>query len=124
MLFRSNVTPLDSLYQRINTVNPVDFEEARGRYTPLTRLTASDTMRATPQLQAASKRVAGAMRADIGDTAEQVGMRPQYEKGMSMYARASRNAEMAKKALKYGGRAAAGAAGAGGVYSLYHALKD
>jgi hypothetical protein len=119
-----NVTPLDSLYNRINTVNPIDFEEARGRYTPLTRLTASDTMRATPQLQAASKGVARAMREDIGDTARSVGKGEEYEKGMRMYSRASRNAELFNKAMKYGGRAAAGAAGAGGAYGLYHTLKE
>ena len=113
------ITPLDSLYNRINTVNPIDFEEARGRYRPLTRLTANDKMSATKQLQAAAKKTAHSMREDIGDTADQVGMRDTYDRGMDMYHNASRIDEFVKRARKAAIPAAAGALGIGAAHNLY-----
>lgn len=119
-----NITPLNSLFDRMNTINPIDFEEARGRYSPLTRLTSVDRMSATPQLQSAAKSVARAMRADIGDVAESVGKRQQYERGMREYGNAMRNKEMANKISKHAGKGAATAIGGGALYGLYNTLKD
>lgn len=117
-----NIPALDDLYNRINTVNPIDFEEARGRYSPISKLTTNDKMATTKALQSAAKRTAHAMRDDIGDTAEQVGMRDQYERGMDMYHGASRIEDFVKKARKAAIPAAAGAAagtlGLGVVHSL------
>jgi hypothetical protein len=105
-----NVPALDDLYNRMNTVNPIDFEEAKGRYEPISKLTANDRMNTTGKLQGQTKRVAGAMRADLVDSAEQAhpGMGDLFDKGMTEYRRAAQMAETGKNALKYGLPIAAG----------------
>lgn len=118
-----NIAALDDLYKRINTVNPMDYAEARGRYTPITQLTSEDLGRTTKQLQAQAGKVAHAMREDIGDTARAAGKGPEYEKGMKTYRRASQISSGAKHLGKTALRVAPyGAAGASG-YGLYKAFK-
>lgn len=118
------ITPLDRLYSRINTINPLAYEEARDRASALSRLTGEDQMRASPALKAHAKELSHAFNQDIGDTAEAVGKRPQYEKAMKQYARASRNREIAGKLGKVAVKTAAPAALGYGGYKLARALTE
>ena len=96
------ITPLDSLYRRINTINPLDYDEAFSRRSALGNLTAADKMRATPSLRAAAKQLHHAFGEDIGDVAERAGVGEQYRQGMQEYARAMQLRKAAITAAKYG----------------------
>ncbi len=111
------VTPVDRLFQRSQTINPIEYPEARGRYTPLTRLTASDSMNATPQLKAATRGVAKGLNADIREVAEQHGVGDLYDKGQRMYGQAQTLKTVGKNAAKVG---VAGAVG----YPLYSKIRS
>lgn len=119
-----NIPALDDLYSRVNTVNPLSFEEAKGRYEPISKLTASDRMNTTGKLQGQTKTLAHAMRSDLVDAAEnaQPGMGDLFDQGMSEYRNAARNTEIAKRVGKWGGAAAAGALGLEGAHRLVKAF--
>ena len=101
-----SVGALDSLYNRMNTVNPVDFAEAKSRYEALGYLTANDKIHSTPKLQAATKMTAAGLRQDLSATAEKHGLGDLFESGMSEYRKASmmQNAasQVAQWGLRYG----------------------
>lgn len=110
------ITPLDSFYRRVNTINPLDYDEAFSRRSALGSLTGEDKMRATPSLQAAAKKFHRALGEDIGETAERAGVGDQYRQGMREY----RNAMMVRKGLIHAGKMAIPTAAG---YGAYHFLK-
>lgn len=112
------ITPLDNLYKRINTINPLDYTEARDRASAISNLASGDKMNATRALQAQAKKLSHAFNEDIGDTATGAGVGPQYTQAMRQFRNASRLGDVAGKALKWGGGAAAAAAGLEGVHRL------
>lgn len=107
---------LDRLYNRINTTNPLDYDEAFSRRSALGTLTGEDKMRATPSLKAAAKQVYRALGEDIGDTAERAGVGRQYRQGMRTY----RQAMQTRNALINAGKWALPVAGGA---AAYHFLK-
>lgn len=117
------ITPLDNMYRRINTVNPLEYDEARSRYSALGNLTGEDRMRATPTLQRAVKQFHHALGEDIGDTAEKAGAGKEYRQGMKTYRRASQMraaaTNLGNAAKKIAVPAALGAAG----YKIYKELQ-
>lgn len=112
----------DKLYQRINTVNPLTYREARDFASNMS-LSPEERMGLKGSMQREVPRLSHAFNADVGDAAEAGGVRPQYDKAMRTYRIASRNRDIGAKALKWGGRAAAGAAGLGGAYELKKAFE-
>jgi hypothetical protein len=115
-----SIGAIDNLYKRINTVNPLDYREARDWASNLSRLTANDQMGASPALQAEARKLSHAFNEDVGGAASRRGVGPQYDQAMKEYARASRNTDIAKKVVKYGTGAAATLAGAKGLHTLWN----
>lgn len=113
----------DKLYQRINTVNPLPYREARD-FAQNMSLSPEERMSLKGSMRKEIPNLSHSFNRDIGDTAESVGMRPQFEKAMKDYATASRMSDIAGKAgntlAKYGVPAAVGAGG----LEAYHLLKD
>jgi len=107
---------IDNLYNRVNTINPLDYVEARDRASALSRLTGQDKMNATDTLRAQAKRLSHAFNEDIGDTAESVGKGDQYRQAMREYAAAARNKEIGQYIAKQVVPKAAAAVGAGAAY--------
>jgi hypothetical protein len=118
------ITPMDSLYKRINTINPLDYDEAFSRHSALGSLTAEDKMRATPTLKAAAKKANRAFGEDIGDVAERAGVGPKFRQGMKEYSRASRLSDALGAAKKYAVPAAIGLGAGAGATRLYHMLQN
>jgi len=102
------ISPIDNLYKRINTINPLDYKEARDWASNLSRLSANDKMNASPALMAEAKKLSHALNEDIGGAAARRGVGPQYEQAMDMYSRASRLREGLKNTAKWGVPIAAG----------------
>jgi hypothetical protein len=103
-----NVAAADNLYKRINTVNPLDYREARDWASNLSRISGQDKMSASPALRAQVARLSHAFNEDIGDTASSVGRGEDYAKAMRDYRRASVFNNAAKTAAKWAIPAAAG----------------
>jgi hypothetical protein len=112
------ITPLDNLYKRINTVNPLDYTEARDRASAISNLAAGDKMNATRTLQAQAKKLSHAFNEDIGDTATSAGVGPQYSKAMRDFRVASRLSDTGEALKKAAIPTAAAAAGLGGIHRL------
>ena len=110
------VGALDSLYNRMNTVNPLDFGEARDRASALGRLTGEDLIKASKPLLSQAKQVGHGLKADIGATAAGIGQAEPYLAGLKEYQRASAISDAAEKARKYAIPAAATAVGGGALY--------
>lgn len=123
MYGHGTIGPLDSLYNRVNTINPLDYDEARSRYSALGTLTGEDQMRATPTLQGATKKFNHAFGEDIGDTADRAGVGNQYRRGMTQYRRAARMSQAARSLGGVAKRVAIPAALGAGGYSIYKALE-
>jgi hypothetical protein len=102
------VSAVDNLFKRINTVNPLDYREARDWGSSLSNLTGNDEMGVTRSLKSQVKQLSRAFNQDVGDAAERAGVGDQYQRAMRMYAQAARNREFAGKALKYALPTAAG----------------
>lgn len=117
-----SIGAVDSLYKRVNTVNPLDYSEARDRASALSNITGEDKMRATPSLRRQAKLLSRYLNQDIGDTAEAAGKGPQYRQAMSEYARAARMADAKNRSLKYGGAAGAAYLGGRELPRLIHAI--
>lgn len=112
------IGPIDSLYKRVNTVNPLDYSEARDRASALSSLTGNDKMSATNSLKSQARQLSHAFNEDVGDTASSVGRGEDYQRAMKEYARASALRDTAKGVMKW----AIPATGAAGGYELYRAL--
>jgi len=102
------VAAADNLYKRINTVNPLDYREARDWASNLSRISGQDKMSASPALRAEVGKLSHAFNEDIGDTAASVGRGEDYAKAMRDYRRASVFNDAAKTAAKWAIPAAAG----------------
>jgi hypothetical protein len=116
------ISAADNLYKRVNTVNPLDYREARDWASGASRLSAQDKMSASPSLRSNFKQMSHALNDDIGDTATSVGRGEDYAKAMQDYRRASTMADAASAVGKVAKRMAIPAAVGAGGYSLYHAL--
>jgi hypothetical protein len=116
------VSAADNLYKRINTVNPLDYREARDWASNLSRISAQDKMSASPSLRAEVGKLSHAFNQDVGDTAASVGHGEDYAKAMRNYRIASTVGDVADRAKKFAVPAALGAAGAGAGYKLARAL--
>lgn len=114
------VSAADNLYKRLNTVNPLNYREARDWASGLSRLTANDTMNASPSLRSQVGELSHAFNEDIGDTAASVGRGEDYAKAMRDYRRASQLGNAAKTAAKWAIPAAAG--GGAATYALKKTL--
>jgi hypothetical protein len=93
---------LDSLYKRINQVNPLDYAEARDRASAISGLTGQDKINATKMLQREAKNFSHAFNEDIGSAAEQVGRGSDYLNAMKEYSQASKLRDVGIGAAKYG----------------------
>jgi hypothetical protein len=113
------VSAADNLYKRINTVNPLDYREARDWASSLSRLSGEDSMSASPALKAQIGKLSHAFNEDVGDTAGSVGRGEDYTKAMQDYARASSLRNAAVKGAKIAIPVAVGAGVAG---KLAHTL--
>lgn len=111
----------DKLYQRVQSVNPLAYGEARD-FAQNMSLSPEDKMSLKKSMRYEVPRLSKSFNQDVGRAAEAAGVGPEYQRGMSVYRNGARF-EDAKDALaKYGGRAALGAVGAGGLYELKKAL--
>jgi len=117
------VGALDSLYNRINTVNPLEFGEARDRASALSRLTGEDLIKGSPSLVRQSKMVSHGLTADTGNAAAQMGLGQEFADAMKEYSQASGLRDLVGNVKKYGVPAALGGLGAAGVAKLMK-LKD
>ncbi len=117
------ITPLDSLYKRVNTVNPLDYAEARDRYSALTDLTGNDRLNATKTLQAGAKKFNRAFREDIGDVAASAGRGEDYNRALREYAQASRLRDLLDTTKRWAIPTIAGAAGASQVPRFIRAFE-
>lgn len=96
----SPLRPADLLYNRINTVNPVPYGEARDFASNLSRMSAADKMATNPQMAREASLLSRSLNQDIGDAADKAGVGDDYRNAMSTYRSAARNSEMAKTAGK------------------------
>jgi len=92
---------------------PMTYREARDFGQSLSRQSSSEGMKLTPAMKAQVSKLAHAFKDDVGDTAEQAGVRPQYEQAMTDYARASRLRDALKKTAQWGVPIAVGGGFAG-----------
>src|SRR5581483_1900106 len=86
----NTVSAVDNLYKRINTINPLDYREARDWASNLSRLSGQDAMNASPALRAQIGKLSHAFNEDVGDAAAAVGRGEDYAKAMRDYARAAK----------------------------------
>lgn len=112
----------DKLYQRIQTVNPLNYGEARD-FAQNMSLSPEEKMGLKKSMKYEVPRLSKSFNQDVGNAAEAAGVGPEYQKGMSTYRNGARLEDATKGLVKYGGRAALGAAGAGGLYELHKALQ-
>lgn len=96
---------------------PLTFKEARDFYKNASSLSTNEKMNLNPVMHRQVAKFTEALDKSLRETAEHAGAEDQYGTGMKMYAKASRNAEWMKKALKVAGQGAAAAAG-GGIVGL------
>lgn len=84
---------------------PLTYRTARDFASNISRASANETMRLSPNMQREMGILSPLLNADVGDTAMAAGKGPEYIKAMKMYSQASRNAATAKSigkfALKY-----------------------
>jgi hypothetical protein len=113
------IAPIDSLYRRMNTVNPIDYDEAFDRSSALKNLTKNDKMRATRTLVSQARQLSHALTQDIGDTAASVGRGEHYNNAMKEYRRAAAMKNLGQTAVKV----AIPAAAAASAEELYNAFK-
>jgi hypothetical protein len=113
----------DKLYQRIQTVNPLTYREARD-FSQNMSLSPEEKMGLKKSMRYEVPKMAKSFNEDVARAADAAGKGAEHREAMSMYHRASRNAAIGKGLLKYGGRAALGAAGAGGLYEVGKAIKQ
>lgn len=111
----------DKLFQRIQSVNPLTYGEARDFSSNLS-LSPEEKMGLKKSMKYEVPQLSKAFGNDIGRAAEDAGVGPEYLKGMSTYRNGARLEDAAKNIAKYGGRAGLGAIGAGGLYELKKAL--
>lgn len=114
-------TTADKLYQRIQTVNPLTYGEARD-FASNMALSPEEKMGLKKSMKYEVPKMAKSFGEDVGRAAEDAGAGPDYQKAMKMYRRGSQIESAGKGLVKYGGRAALGAAGAGGLYEVGKAL--
>lgn len=98
----------DKLFARSNTVNPINYGEARDFASSLSRLSGQDQMAASPTLRSEIGKLSGAFNQDVGGAADRVGMGDQYQQAMRDYARASKYGDVAKTIGKWAVPAALG----------------
>lgn len=111
--------PISALLQRAQAVEPMTFPEARDYQASLSDLSASDKMAMNGRMKGAVAQLSKALYSDLRDSAEAGGgLGSDYDKAMSQYSSASRNAEIAKNVAKWGGKSIATAAGLQGIKSL------
>lgn len=111
--------PVDALLKRVQAVEPMTFTEARDYQASLSDLSASDKLAMSGRMRGAVAQLNMALYQDIRQAAEAGGgYGADFDKAMTQYRQASQINNAARAAVKYGGRAAAGAAGAGAVYKL------
>ena len=91
---------------------PLTYKEARDFYSNISRLSANEAQRLTPQMKQQVGAVRAALNEAIQGTASQAGKGAEYGSAMKEFAQASRNAETAKKVAKAGIKYAVPAAGA------------
>lgn len=91
----------DKLFARSNTVNPINYSEARDFGSSLSRLSGQDQMAASPTLRAEIGKLSHAFNQDVGSAADRVGMGDQYQQAMRDYARASQYGDVAKTVGKW-----------------------
>lgn len=107
----------DKLYQRIQTINPLTYREARDFASNMS-LSPEEKMGLKRSMQYEVPRLSKAFNEDVGAAAARRGVGSEYEQAMKEYRQAARNAEIAKKVAKWGGGAAAGAIGLEGAHRL------
>lgn len=111
----------DKLYQRLQGINPLTYGEARD-FSSNMSLSPEEKMGLKRSMKYEVPRLSSAFNSDVQQAADEAGVGAQHAKAMKMYRRGARLEAAGNGALKYGGRAALGAAGAGGLYELGRAV--
>ena len=108
-------TPVQKFIDHLSSGKPFNYEVARDFASNLSRLSADEYNRLTPVVQKEVGALSRSLGSAIGDAADTVGMRPQYESAIKEYAQAKKLGVIkdnvvqgAKKALPFalGGGAA------------------
>jgi len=117
--------PVSKLARRVGNVNnaPMTYKEARDFATNLSDLSADEKMALKPVMRRQMGKLAKTFNQDVGDAADRVGMRPQYDQAMKDYAQAARIQNFLENAKKLAVPAAAGAVGLGAVHKLAKAMQ-
>ncbi len=111
----------DKLFQRIQTINPLSYQEARD-FSQNMSLSPEEKMGLKRSMRYEVPRLSRAFNNDVQTAADNAGVGDVHRQAMQTYRRASQIADVGDKVKKYGGRAALGAAGLGGAYKAYHIL--
>lgn len=107
---------------------PLTYEEARDWYQLLGKMSADETMKMAPPVRRDLTSMVVGLKQDIGNAADTVGRAADYSKGMKDYATGAKLQgyydTMKDWAVKAGIGAGLTVAGAGGLKSLYTAMKN
>lgn len=106
----SPARPADLLYQRVNSIAPLSYQEARDFASNIANLTRQERLGLNGPMQAAVQRLKTGLNADIGSTAGQVGKAEDYANAIKEYAQAKQLKQGMVKASKYLAGTALGAA--------------
>ncbi len=111
------VRAADQLFQRVNTVNPLNYPEARDFASNLSGLSAAEKMAANPTMQRSVGQLSHAFNEDVGDAAAAAGRGEDYANAMKEYRRASQLRNAGGKIAKW---AIPAAVGGGATGALLH----
>lgn len=92
---------VDQLSKGKPVSKPLTYNEARDIYTNITQLSADDKLKMSPVMKRQVALLAKALKADIGDAAEQVGQGAKYYAGMKEYSKAKKLADAAVKMREF-----------------------
>lgn len=104
-------------------LGPMTYEEARDYYQLLGKLSADEASKLSPPVRRDLVKMVTGLKADIGNAAEQVGRAADYYKGMQDYATAAKHQEWYEAAKDWGIKAGLGAAGLGGLGTLWQYIE-
>lgn len=109
----------DKLFQRIQTINPLSYQEARD-FSQNMSLSPEEKMGLKGSMRYQVPRLSRAFNNDVQTAADNAGVGDVHRQAMQTYRRASQISDVGDRVKKYGGRAALGAAGLGGAYKAYN----
>lgn len=102
---------------------PLTYEEARDYYQLLGKLSVDETNRLAPPVRRSLVQMVTGLKQDIGNAADQVGHAADYYKGMQDYAKAAKYQQWYDSAKDWAIKAGLGAAGVGGLGTLWKQMQ-